>query len=200
MDKFRDNIIMAALLYNCIVNEELNIKYSDMNLYIEKVNKILEENNFDFWTFNNTSQFFSYYVTNNIVSDKLFCLSDDDKLDIKYKLYIEKLPMPIITATLNEEALAIIGVDKEKLKLKNVTETFNHVENVVTFSSEEAKKIVNNNLAAKGIDQIKASCTHPTMLADGFGYRVHVVYSKEYECLDHNIFNKYNQKRLILKK
>lgn len=114
----QESIIWIALLYNYIANQETSLSFDDMNSYIKEVSKNLKQMNSK-WKISKTEyeeeklMYLSLHGVEKDENNRKYTLVDMRELEWIY----DSKPNDIIHASLQENALSTIYVNKSNLQL-----------------------------------------------------------------------------------
>jgi len=165
----RANLIFIALTYNYIANNERTLSESEVSRFIEKVSANLEKAGKE------------YNIEENDTNDYKYYGFEFNKMKEEYKLVSLKdwlydmQPQDIITATLCDNALFAIYVDKSKLEIQTNYTFESGIMSVYSLENKRAKNSTKSILENKGCININIGLAIPDQLDGDKGYRV--VYS-----------------------
>lgn len=168
----QESIIWIALLYNYIANKETSLPFSDINSYIKEVNKNLKQMNSDWKVSEKENQ-------NTLWNLSLYGIEKDDnheKYDFVDMTELEwiynSMSNDIIYASLQENALSTIYVNKSNLQLKKEYIKESSTKNIYSLEANSAIHSTREILEQDGCKNIRIISAIPDQLEGDKGYHV----------------------------
>lgn len=186
------NIVTAALLYNYLANNNYSLEMDKINQYIEFVTKLLQTKHqiYDIDLSMRTTNIYldSFFIIGDLRTRMSASLNLSSDLLRIYNEYIKYLPSELITESLNQDALRIIGVDKEKLKVCYDQTVFNITHDLYEKNDSIAKEKAINLLKKQGKKDIKIIDLKKEFVGDKYLYHINLSYTRPREYLSDEIF------------
>lgn len=192
INQYGVNVVTLALIYNYVANNNYSINMSVLNDYLEhikdKMIKKYERYDIDL-NIRNSSMFYnSYFITGDMRNNKTVMLNLGNDLHQMYSYYSSYIPSELITETLTEEALKIIGVEKDKLEIHSTSECFNKTVEVRDVSLRQAEKTAIKKNSCLGTEDVNVNSSHSIVKDDTTVCLVDITYTRTRERLDERIF------------
>ena len=130
----------------------------------------------------------SYFVTGDMRNSKIAMLNLGNDLHQMYSYYSSYIPSELITETLTDEALKIIGVEKDKLETRSVSEIFNKSVEVRDTTLKQAEKTAIEKNSCLGTEEVKVNSSYCVVKDDISICNVNISYTRTREWLDERIF------------
>lgn len=192
INQYGVNVVTLALIYNYVANNNYSINMSVLNDYLEhikdKMIKKYERYDIDLNIRNSTMFYNSYFVTGDMRNSKIAMLNLGNDLHQMYSYYSSYIPSELITETLTDEALKIIGVEKDKLETRSVSEIFNKSVEVRDTTLKQAEKTAIEKNSCLGTEEVKVNSSYCVVKDDTSICNVNISYTRTREWLDERIF------------
>ena len=191
------NVITIALIYNYLANNNYSLDMETINKFLEYIKEKMIKNYqmFDIDLSIRNSDIFlnAFFITGGMRNNKILMLNLGNNLEDIYSHYSNYIPSELITETLNEEALQIIGVTKDKLKICNDSKTEIKTEEIYEKDLESAKNFIMKQKINHGANDIKIINSYSNRKDNNMVHYIKVSYTRTREFLDKSMFNE-NQK------
>lgn len=165
----RDIVIYVGLIYSYLANNKKYLEKDEAINFVKVVKDNLKEM-YSEWEIVFDSEIIERLLYLGVVKDNngKYILLPSSKLDVCYN----SLPLDIVTATLKENALEVIGVDKNLLEVESGYVKRNDVINVYCMEEKAARENVKKSLTLNGCKNIKISSSVLKYLNNDIGYCV----------------------------
>lgn len=192
INQYGVNVVTLALIYNYIANNDYSINMNFLYNYLEhikdKMIKKYERYDIDLNIRNSTMLYHSYFVTGDMRNNKMAMLNLGNDLHQIYSYYSSYIPSELITETLTEEALQIIGVEKNKLKICGASQIFNKTVEVRDTTLKQAEKTAINKNSCLGTGEVKVNSSYCVLKDNTSVCLVDISYTRTREWLDERVF------------
>lgn len=186
------NIITAALIYNYLANNNYTLDMNIINEYVEVIkNNLLKKHQiYDIDLNVRTTNMYldSFFIIGDARTNMSASLNLSSDLSRIYTEYIKYLPSELITESLNEDALKVIGVKKENLKICREIKVFNITHDIDENDVNLAREAAVTSLRKQGKEQVKVINCRRKNLDNNKGWYIDLSYIKPREYLDESVF------------
>lgn len=175
----KNRIIFIGLLYNYIANTKTSLSEKYIKDFIENVvvNLQRDENKCELVSAENDEfEFWKYGIIYH-KQKKEYILEPSNYMNTLYKIQ----PDELIKATLQENALSSIWVDKKNLQIETYYRIKHGVTDIYSLESERAKKSTREILENEGCIDIEIGYATPGQLSTDKGYHVHYKCKEPFE-------------------
>lgn len=200
----KTNIIIMALIYNYVSNRSKSISVENIDKFKDAMDFEMVYNQGKETISNEEDKQFSCYgnvYRYDIDSSNNKCVVFNDQCDLGlvYYRYIDSLPQYIVLASLKENVLNSIGVDRKNLRIKTVSKHKEGIVNTKSFEMDTAKASAKELLESLGKKNINVGFRSLDQFPLSTGYRVSVSYEEDHFYLDLSDNNKDYGKSLMKK-
>lgn len=187
------NITTIALIYNYLANNNYSIDMNIINSFLEfikeRMTKKYQMYEIDLSTRNSDIFLNSFFIMGSITNKKILMLNLGNNLNDIYTHYSNFIPSELITETLNEEALQIIGVNKKDLKICTESKVYTKTEEVYEKNLETAIQTVKNMNSHFGTEEVKIINVSSMRKENRTVYNIEIEYTKTKEWIDESMFS-----------
>lgn len=182
----KDIIILIALIYNYIINDETELKEWEIKNFLEAVKKELKYKDSEWDIAIDEDEVESYYIIKYLEKDEInkkYKLINLNNLEFWYLIQ----PQEIIQATLDKDVLSTLFIEKSNLKIKSEYKWHHGIKEIYSTSAKRAQESVLKILEDEGAKNIQIGYTIQKQLDNEKGYSVSYICDKCYEKVDLSI-------------
>jgi len=186
------NITTIALIYSYLANNNYSLDMSTVNNYLEyikeKLIKKYQMYDIDLSIRNSDIFLNSFFITGGLRNNKMLMLNLSNNLEDIYNHYSNYIPSELITESLDEQALQIIGVDKNNLKIHTESKIHTKTEEVFEKNVDTAVNFVKNKNSNLGTLEVKIIKVSPKRKENDIVYNIDISYIRTNEWLNKVMF------------